>query len=427
MKVFVFGNSEAGKSTLVESLKTEAPEPTLIVSDVEGPTAGVVPIKCNSEVFGKVLFHDFAGHPEFESSHSAFLENSLSPSPSSSPPIFFLVVNVDNKYQKITQHLQYWLSFIKNYCGSTEVKPHAIIVGSHADLLSPPELSASLSFLRKALDVSKQSLLEYFGPLVLDCRKPGSVKMESLRTLLKESCSSLRHCVELDSQCHVLFAYLHEKFPGIPAVTVGDLQKQISDPQHTNTSQSMFLGPGVPLPFIGDKLIKLLDVLHNRSHLLLFKGASEIKDYWIVLNQDTLLHKVNGTIFAPQDFEHHLTVETNTGVVPSSEIDKLFPDLDPSMVKQFLVYSEFCQKIEDDETLRLILGRGDKSVGDSEQSLSIFMDSESHFFFFPELIIAKRPVDIWSQPNHPDYSCGWCVQCKPQQFLTSRFLQVLLL
>ena len=434
MKVIVLGNSEAGKSTLVESLKTVAPDPTLIVSNVEGPTAGIVQIECDSEVFGKVLFHDFAGQPEFESSHSAFLESSLSPSPFSSPPIFILVVNVHNTQQKITQHLQYWLSFIKNYCmGSTEVKPHAIIIGSHADLLSPPELSASLSFLRKALDVSKQSVLKCCDPLVLDCREPGSVKMESLRTLLKESCSSLRICVELDSQCHVLFAYLHEQFTGVPAVTVGDLQRQIcSDPQHTHTSQSISQGPkhiGIPLPFVGGELIKLLDVLHDQSHLLILKGAKEIKDYWIVLEQDTLLHKVNGTIFAPRDFEHHLAVETNTGVVPSSKLDKLFPDFDHNMVKQFLVYSEFCQEIEDDETLRLILGNGDKSVDDNDQSSSTTLKSESHFFFFPGLIIAKRPVDIWNQSNPSDYSycCGWCVQCKPQQFLTSRFLQVLLL
>ena len=435
MKVFVLGNSEAGKSTLVKSLNSEAPD---TISNVEGPTAGIVPIQCDSEVFGNVLFYDFAGHPEFESSHSAFLESSLSPSPSSSPPIFCLVVNLCNKYQEITQQVQYWLSFTKNHCGSTEVKPHAIIIGSHADLLSPPELSASLSFLNKALiDVSKQSMLECFGPLLLDCRKPRSVNMKSLRTLLGDSCSSLRCCVELDSRCHVLFVYLHEQFAGVPVATVGELQERIKNSQnstapHVSVSQSLSPGlsnVGLPLPIVGDELIRLLDALHDRSHLLILKEASEIRDYWIVLDQDTLLHKVNGTIFAPQDFPDHLTLETNTGVVPSSKLDKLFPDLDPSMVKQFLVYSELCQKIEADETLRLIRGSGDKSVDDSEQSLLISMESESNFIFFPGLIGAKRPPAIWAQPNHPgySYSCGWCIQCKPQHFLTTRFLQVLLL
>ena len=434
MKVFVLGNSEAGKSTLIESLKTEVLDPTSIVANVEGPTAGVVKIGCNSEVFGNVLFHDFAGQPEFESSHSAFLESSLSPSPSSSPPIFILVVDVNNTCQTMIQHVQYWLSFIKNYCGFTEVNPHAIIIGSHADLLSP----SSLSSVSKALDVPKQSVVECFGPLFLDCRKPGSEGMKSLRTLLKESCSSLRRYVELDSQYHVLFAYIHEQFGRVPAVTVGDLQKRIRGsrrgyapgiPLYQRYIMRYIDSVGIPLPFVDDELIKLLDVLHHRSHLLILKGASEIKDYWIVLDQDTLLHKVSGTIFAPQDFQHHLTVETNTGVVPSSKLDQLFPDLDLNMVKQFLVYSELCRKIEDDETLRLIQGSRHISVGDSEQSTTTSMGSESSFFFFPGLISARRPATIWNQPNHPDYSyCfGWCVQCKPQHFLTPRFLQVLLL
>ena len=314
-----------------------------------------------------------------------------------------------------------------------QLKSNHIIIGSHADLLSPPELSASLSFLNKALiDVSKQSVLECFGPLVLDYRKPGSAGMKSLQTLLGDSCSRLRYCVELDSRCHVLFAYLHEQFKEVPVATVGKLQERIRNSQnstaphsqHVSVSQSISPGlsnVGIPLPFVDDELVRLLDVLHDRSHLLLLKGASEIKDYWIVLDQGTLLHKVNGTIFAPLDFEHHLKIETNTGVVPSSKLDKLFPDFDPNMVKQFLVYSELCQKIEDDETVRLILGSVNKSVEDSDQSSSIPVECESHFFFFPGLISAKRPAAIWTQPNHPDYSysCGWYVQCKPQQFLTT--------
>jgi len=421
MKVFVLGNSTAGKSTLVQALKTEALDQTSLVSNVEGPTAGVVKIECNSEMFGKVLFHDFAGQPEFESSHSAFLENSLTPSPSSSPPIFFLVVNVKNTNQQVTQHVQYWLSFIENYCGCTEVKPHAIVVGSHADLLSPSEQSSSLSLLKKTLDVSKQSVLECFGPLLLDCRKPGSVDMKSLRALLRESCSSLRLYVELDSRCHVLFAYLHEQFKEVPSVTVAELQSKIrgsrrsyapellsicspndelwrlrdeatyvdwpsreerlrnpDSPYHFyhsrygQYSQRMEGYVGIPLPFVEEELIRLLDILHNRGHLLLLKTAGEIKNYWIVLDQDTLLHEVNGTIFAPPDFEQRLTVETNTGVVPSSKLDSLFPDLDSDMVKQFLIYSELCQKIDDHETLQLIMGKKAFQQKVPELSLSTF-------------------------------------------------------
>ena len=136
-------------------------------------------------------------------------------------------------------------------------------------------------------------------------------------------------------------------FNYVSAITVGELQGRISG------SRPRYPTRGVPLPFVAEELMKLLCALHDKGHLLTLKQASEIKEHWIVLNQDSLLHRVNGVIFAPQNFEQHLTVETNTGVVPSYKLDSLFPDLDPNMVKQFLVYTELCQKIEDNKTLKM--------------------------------------------------------------------------
>ena len=69
------------------------------------------------------------------------------------------------------------------------------------------------------------------------------------------------------------------------------------------------------------------------------------------------------------------------------------------------------------------------SYVDSEQPSGTPMEYENKFYFFPGLISAERPVNVWSQQDSQDwgYCCGWCIQCKPQQFLTTRFLQVLLL
>ena len=422
MKLFVLGNSAAGKSTLVKSLKTETADPKSIVT-VEGPTAGMFQSEHESKEFGRVLIHDFAGHLEYHSSHSAFLESSLSPSTSSSPPIFIVVVNLKDCEQQITTAVHYWKNYIENHCSYTyEVKPHAIIVGSHADLLSQKALQNSLSSLKKTLDNLNSSVLRYFGPRCLDCRKPGSEQVSSLRILLRESCSSLRKHIELDCRCHVLFAYLHEHFKDVAVITVGELQGRIRD------SNPVRGGLGVPLPYVVEELMKLLCALHDKGHLLILHGASEIKEHWIVLNKECLFCRVNGTIFAPQDFEQHLAVETSTGVVPSSKLDSLFPDLDPNMVKQFLVYSELCQKIEDSETLKLIQGSEDGYV-DGDQSSDTAVESLKSYCLFPGLISAERPVNVWNQQDSQDwgYCCGWCIQCKPQQFLTTRFLQVLLL
>ena len=49
--------------------------------------------------------------------------------------------------------------------------------------------------------------------------------------------------------------------------------------------------------------------------------------------------------------------------------------------------------------------------------------------FFPGLVSAERPVDLWNHHTSQEYSycCAWCIKCEPQHFLIPRFLQVLLL
>jgi len=104
--------------------------------------------------------------------------------------------------------------------------------------------------------------------------------------------------------------------------------------------------------------------------------------------------------------------------VPSSKLDCLFPELDPNMVKhvQFLVYSELCQIIEDNETLKLIQEREDSDVdGDT------LMESQKSL---PGLINAERSVDV--EPTRFARLQVTAVS-EPQQFITIQFLQVLLL
>ena len=70
VKIIVLGNSTAGKTTLIEALKSNE---SGVIEEPE-LTAGIVTCKHVSDDFGRVTFHDFAGQPEYESSRSAFLE-----------------------------------------------------------------------------------------------------------------------------------------------------------------------------------------------------------------------------------------------------------------------------------------------------------------------------------------------------------------
>ena len=77
-RVFVLGNVQSGKSTLIESLKREGFFSSLNqVSEATVPphTSGIVPSVHISKTIGRVLYYDFAGDPEYYSSHSTIMSN----------------------------------------------------------------------------------------------------------------------------------------------------------------------------------------------------------------------------------------------------------------------------------------------------------------------------------------------------------------
>ena len=137
---------------------------------------------------------------------------------------------------------------------------------------------------------------------------------------------------------------------------------------------------------------------------------------WIVFDKNILLSKVNGVIFAPEGFKEHQNISTNTGVVPLSKLTLLFPSLDIDMICQFLCHLEFCHEMTDPEVLTLLHAKTDSSPSDDK------------FLFFPGLVDLNIPPNVWLPNSQFGYHSGWLLQCiKREQFLSPRFLQVLLL
>ena len=433
VKVIVLGNSTAGKTTLVETLKSSRD-----VMEVKGLTAGIETSKHNSKEFGQVTFHDFAGQPEYESSHCAFLERCSS---SMQPPIFILVVNA-SQHKYVETRIHNWLSFIQNHCTHTETPPHVIVIGSHIDAILEADKSHIHSTFIKAIESFKSSDFECFKPILLDCRRGLSEGMKQLQHRLKESCLSLKKFIELDCRCHILFANLVKWFPKEAVVTVQELQERIKREKsyqsqyppsrmpiltyHTGYINKQYVSAHqyaqgvnsseVLLPIFKDPLLSLLKSLHTGGHILLLEG---VEDSWIVMNQDALFKTVNGILFAPKDFKQHVQLDNNTGVVPLSKLQSLFPQLDFNMVKQFIVHYEFCQQIEDAETLQLIHGGSIESKGSSAYT----------YYFFPGYVKSEKPATLWDTPEDLPYtySCGWMLQCQSKQCFETRFLHVLLL
>ena len=132
---------------------------------------------------------------------------------------------------------------------------------------------------------------------------------------------------------------------------------------------------------------------------------------------EMLLSQVNGTIFAPEHFKQHHNISSSTGVVPLSEIKKIFPNHNPQMIVGFLTSLEFCHQIGESEAS--LISRGHLQSSDTQ--------SES-YYFFPALVSEERPEESCKSIVQAGHKSGWCLQrIQEDQFLTSRFLHVLLL
>ena len=414
-KVFIVGNSSVGKSTLTAALQKEASRlgkiftPTKKVSGVEQKTAGIIPHEFDSKKYGQVTLYDFAGHREYYGSHAALLENSIV----FSPPIFLLVVDLRDEYDDFKQNLYYWLSFLENQCNC--VKPPVIIVGSHADILKSQGRSYDEkdSLIQHVQSSDTFTGVDIIGFVAMDCQYSQSDGMNRLRHLLKERCRKFRSLftekIRFNAQC--LLDYISGKFKECRAITFETILRSIHDEREITTESN----PLFCLPANFQTLYDLCYDLNDRGHILLLRDTHQPLKTWVVIDKESLLTEVNGTIFAPEGLRQYSNLASSTGVVPLNRLIQKFPNYSPTMLVGFLTHLEYCHEISDEDTLALI----GEQVGKS---------GDKTYLFFPALVKAEAPCSIWtSKPSFTNH-CGWVLKCeKPEQFFTSRFLEVLIL
>ena len=305
--------------------------------------------------------------------------------------------------------LRYWWSFIDNHAARSSAPPQVILVGSHADIVKSTGESVQQKMTLKT-DLLKQfpASFHFAGQVALDCRDPASRKLQVFCTLVNQSCTVLRQTADVDLRCHVLYAFLLDKFQDKVACMVSDVTTSIKE-------------TSALLPQKLDNLIPLISTLSDKGLLLLVKGGESCGGWWVILQKQALLGEMNGVLFAPKNFRQHKDLSWSTGVVPFSKLKNEFPDYNPNMVSEFLTHLEFCFKIEDQQTLALLKNEAD-NVGNTSPDVS------EEYYFFPALVSVENPLHIWEQNDKLCCSCGWFYQCiRPDQFLTTQFLHVLIL
>ena len=248
------------------------------------------------------------------------------------------------------------------------------------------------------------------GSFLLDCRKLVSQGLTALLTKLNTTCQVFRQNADVNLHCHILKAFL----------TTTELKElvycQIFKILEKISSDDAFL------PQSSFQLIPLLSTLSDQGHVLLLQNHTDLNKSWVILKPEVLLAKVNGSIFAPDYFKEHLrNFAMSTGVVTFTKIRERFTEFNHEVIVEFLIHLEFCFRIKDERTLKMI----------TENQVSLTNQASEYreeYYFFPALVRNENPENI-CQPLETDiYQYGWFYKCgKDTEQLTTRFLHVLIL
>ena len=401
-KLILTGYSGAGKTTTSQLILLLANKSSFFssgrVTDVECLTAGIIPLHVESKVkeVGNMVLYDFAGQQEYYSSHAAVLERIMR----NSAAIFVCIVDLSQCMEKINESIHYWMSFIENACSSAQGSSHVIIVGSHADRVKSSQELKEKSSLVESIAESRAKLLTYGGFVSMDCRESKTKEARHFRSLLSTSQQAiLSSQPSMSLYCHVLYAFLHTKL-GKASCTLQELTTALASEKEFDLNSFV----------LTESLISLSD----KGLILFVQNQEHPQSSWVVVEKDTLLREVNGTLFAPENFKQYRQVASNTGIVPIATLEELFPQYSSEMLVCCLQSMEFCHPV-DPSALQ------GTSLESNKATLSSPPSGANHLFF-PSLVKKHRPRDL------PSPRFGWCLGCSdPHQFFSNRFLHVLLL
>ena len=354
-------------------------------------TVGIVPsLFREDESLGNVIMHDFAGQPEYYSSHTAVLESLLQ----SSGAVFVVLINLT---RDLLQQVGRWSSIVLNETQKVSSECHLIVIASHADQVEQ-------ELRRKLLELKGHVLRQFTVTghsdevFPLDCRLRTSYALHSFVESLSQSCRSIRNkqSPAISLYCNFLYSILEAKVSEDNVCMLEKL-KSLCDQSRQED---------VPLP---DDIVPLLKTLHSSGLIVYLENEEELEKSWIVVRKEILLAEVDGILFAPSGFKEHRDIFSNTGIITSSALKQQFPHYSSNMLIAFLQSMKLCEAL--DTSLLEVTNLTLRQEQVSDQLL-----------FFPALIAEERPKDIKGR-----FKSGWCLKVVSSFSFSIRFLHVLLL
>ena len=403
-KLILIGYSGAGKTTISQLILLLASKPETgffswlssgRVTNVECLTAGIIPHHVESKVneVGNMVMYDFAGQQEYYSSHAAVLERIMR----KSAAIFVCLVDLSQCMDKISESIHYWITFIENACSSAQGSSHVIFVGSHADQVKSSQELKEKTSLVESIAESRVKQLTFEGFTSMDCRLSKTQEARHFRSLLSTSQQAiLSSQPSMNLYCHVLYAFLRTKLRKT-GCTLQELTSALASDKDPSPDSIL--------------LTESLTSLSDKGLILFMQNQEHSQSSWVVVEKETLLREVNGTLFAPDHFKQYRQVASNIGIVPIATLEELFPQYSSEMLVGCLESMEFCHPVDPSALQTTNL-----------KVTLLSLPSGTNHLFFPSLITEDQPGDL------PSPRFGWCLGCSdPHQFFSNRFLHVLLL
>ena len=304
MSVFVMGNRQTGKSTLIKSLQVEGYLRRTIgviksTSGVQHQSGGVVTSDVSSFGYGRAKFYELASGQQ-STQKSPFL--SLA-DPAHS--LFVVMLSFKDERKEMEANLHYWLSFIYHHFRSAgvSIRPNVAVVGSFLfyQRLGSIRLDNRhrLHLVYNKIKSSYNDLcshLSLLGKYSMDCRRSESPGMRQLRTLLHNQSLEIRPSggeIDVPSSCYVLLNALDElstATSGIPVIRLQDIESHIKENSCGARSFSLFS----LLPSDIEDLKPMLEVLNERKAIAVLDF--DPRDPWIIFDEFELISQIDNTL-----------------------------------------------------------------------------------------------------------------------------------
>ena len=343
-----------------------------------------------------MIIYDLAGHHQFFSSHSGYLEAiSLN-----SPAIFLLLQDVRKDFETMVKEVRYWSTMIDNVCHK---KSSVIIVGTHADQLeSKQQIKQKQSDLDTVFKMaaSHQTLVTV---TTLNLKNIYSEAMDQFQDLLySTNIDVLSMSPPISMMCHMMLAFLKERLPpDMHAILLSDLLKIM----HLETDQDKFINLDITA------VIPLLETLSERG-LIIFIPSKDPNSSWVVCKTESIIKEVNGALFADELLKKSTGLASKTGLISKEVLKNAFPHYNCDMITQFMVHFEIGQEVDLSQIKTIMVPDGSTS-------------SDLPLLFIPALV-GNRQRSTATDPNNGSLFC-WSETVKnTSQFFTPRFHHVLL-